>query len=55
MTAGTTTTGLSKALNEHFLFKDAKHVVDIGGGYGALTVEILRANPHLTATTFDMV
>ncbi len=37
------------------VFAPAKHVVDIGGGQGALASKILRDCPHLTATVFDLV
>ncbi|MDG4820282.1 methyltransferase [Asanoa sp. WMMD1127] len=31
-----------------------RHVVDVGGGTGALVAEILRANPHVRATLVDL-
>lgn len=55
MTALNTAYPIGEALRQNYNFKDAKHVVDIGGGVGSLLVDILRHEPHLTATDFDLV
>jgi hypothetical protein len=34
-------------------WSEAKHVVDVGGGNGALLISLLRAQPHLRATLVD--
>lgn len=35
-------------------WSDTKHVVDVGGGNGALLIELLRAHPHLRGTVVDL-
>jgi hypothetical protein len=35
-------------------FTPFRHVVDVGGGNGALMLGILKANPHLRGTVFDL-
>jgi hypothetical protein len=35
-------------------FSNAKRLVDVGAGAGALAIAMLRANPQLTATIFDL-
>lgn len=35
-------------------FRDARTVVDVGGGHGALLAAVLRANPHLVGVVFDL-
>ncbi|MEU6393887.1 methyltransferase [Streptomyces sp. NPDC046939] len=35
-------------------FPDARSVVDVGGGRGGLLRAVLRRNPHLTGTLFDL-
>jgi len=35
-------------------FPGAAHVVDVGGGYGELLAEVLRAHPRLRGTVFDL-
>jgi tRNA A58 N-methylase Trm61 len=35
-------------------FSPFKRVVDVGGGSGALLIGILKANPHLRGTVFDL-
>lgn len=42
------------SLSSNYDFTHVKHVVDVGGGQGAVTVALLRANPHLHGTTFDL-
>jgi hypothetical protein len=34
-------------------FSDVRHLVDVGGGSGAMLAAILRANPHLFASLID--
>lgn len=35
-------------------WRGARRVVDVGGGYGELLVEVLRARPNLRGTVFDL-
>ena len=42
------------AILEAYDFSDARSVVDIGGGHGALLAALLRAHPQLTGTVFDL-
>ncbi|MGN9911280.1 methyltransferase [Phytohabitans sp. LJ34] len=39
---------------EGYDWSAAKHVIDVGGGTGALLTEILKANPHLRGTVVDV-
>ena len=55
MTAFSAVMPIAQTLNTLYGFQDAKHLVDIGGGYGILTTDILRLNPHLKGTSFDLV
>jgi ubiquinone/menaquinone biosynthesis C-methylase UbiE len=41
-------------LLHHFDFSTARHVVDVGGGKGALMAGILRANPRARGTVCDL-
>lgn len=41
------------AVAASYEFSDLTHVVDVGGGRGALLAAVLRAYPHLTGTVFD--
>eukprot|EP00026_Physarum_polycephalum_P012046 Phypoly_transcript_12312.p1 GENE.Phypoly_transcript_12312~~Phypoly_transcript_12312.p1 ORF type:complete len:342 (+),score=44.39 Phypoly_transcript_12312:86-1111(+) len=54
MTGFSTAISPAHALSTQYGFSDVQHLVDIGGGHGFLTVEILRANPHLRGTNFDL-
>lgn len=42
------------AILEAYDFSDARSVVDIGGGHGALLAALLRAHAQLTGTVFDL-
>ena len=42
------------AILEAYDFSDARSVVDIGGGHGALLAALLRAHAQLTGTLFDL-
>lgn len=42
------------ALTSSYDFSNAKHLVDVGAGPGAIDVAVLRANPGLHATLFDL-
>jgi SAM-dependent methyltransferase len=42
------------AILEAYDFSDARRVVDIGGGHGALLAALLRAHPQLTGAVFDL-
>jgi hypothetical protein len=42
------------AILEAYDFSDARSVVDIGGGHGALLAALLRAHPQMTGTLFDL-
>lgn len=46
---------LGTALRQNFNFKNVNHVVDVGGGKGSLMVDMLRSEPHLKGTVFDLV
>lgn len=35
-------------------FSQARHVVDVGGGRGAMLASVLKSNPHLTGTLLDL-
>ena len=43
-------TGVLEAYN----YSQAKEIVDVGGGHGKIISEILKGNPGLHATLFDM-
>jgi orsellinic acid C2-O-methyltransferase len=48
-------TALSAAeLNRAVDFSTARHVIDVGGGYGELLAAILRAHPALRGTLFEL-
>ena len=47
------TTETAKAILEAYDFTGVRSIIDLGGGYGALIVSILRSNPHLIGTLFD--
>lgn len=38
----------------HFDFSEARHIVDVGGGVGALLAGILEAHPQARGTLFDL-
>ncbi|HKP27536.1 MAG TPA: methyltransferase, partial [Dongiaceae bacterium] len=42
------------AILEAYDFSDARSVVDIGGGHGALLAALLRAHPQMSGTLFDL-
>jgi SAM-dependent methyltransferase len=42
------------AILEAYDFSEARSVVDIGGGHGALLAALLRAHPQMTGTLFDL-
>lgn len=42
------------ALMSSYDFSGARHLVDVGAGPGAIDVAVLRANPELRATLFDL-
>ncbi len=45
---------LSQAVVSEYNFKNAKHIIDIGGGHGVLLSIILHMNKHLKGTVFDL-
>jgi hypothetical protein len=45
---------IARALTKTYDFSQAKMVADIGGGYGAVLIEILRANPKLSGQVWDI-
>src|SRR5690606_5518306 len=45
---------VARAVAEAYDCSDARDVIDLGGGYGALLAEVLRANPHLTGASADL-
>jgi hypothetical protein len=48
-----TTRGVDETIVAGFDFGRFSHVVDVGGGQGALLAAILRAHPAMTGTLFD--
>ncbi|MGB8350988.1 MAG: methyltransferase, partial [Gaiella sp.] len=44
---------VADAVAASFDFSRLAHVVDVGGGHGALLAAVLRAHPRLTGTVFD--
>jgi SAM-dependent methyltransferase len=52
MSAGRTSSTLPAFLTLDW--GDIKHVVDVGGGNGALLIELLSAQPHLRGTVVDL-
>eukprot|EP00026_Physarum_polycephalum_P004742 Phypoly_transcript_04765.p1 GENE.Phypoly_transcript_04765~~Phypoly_transcript_04765.p1 ORF type:complete len:339 (+),score=47.37 Phypoly_transcript_04765:768-1784(+) len=54
MTAFSSLFPIAQTLTSTYGFQDAKRIVDIGGGHGILTTQILRLNPHLQGTSFDL-
>jgi hypothetical protein len=54
MTAISTNMPLAQPLTEVYGLKEAKQVVDVGGGQGMLLTSILRLNPHLHGSSFDL-
>ena len=42
------------AILEAYDFSNARNVVDIGGGHGALLAALLRAHPQMSGTLFDL-
>lgn len=42
------------AVVQHYDFSGIQHLVDVGGGHGALLLRILRENPDLRGTVFDL-
>lgn len=47
------TRSIDPALLKAYDFGGFRHVVDIGGGHGALLAAVLRKHPHLKGTVFD--
>lgn len=47
------TAGLAEAVASHEALREARSVVDVGGGYGALLVAVLEMHPHLRGILFD--
>jgi ubiquinone/menaquinone biosynthesis C-methylase UbiE len=45
---------LSEAVAAAYDFSQIKSIVDVGGGNGILLAKILKANPHLRGTLFDL-
>ena len=50
---GSSAAGLGEALARLDCVKRARTIVDVGGGHGAVLVELLRAHPHLRGVLFD--
>lgn len=42
------------ALAENFDFSNYKHLLDVGGGTGAMSIALCEKLPHLRATVFDL-
>ena len=47
------TAGLAEAIASHEALREAKTVVDVGGGHGVLLVAVLEQHPHLRGILFD--
>jgi hypothetical protein len=45
---------VARTVAAHYDFGDAKSIVDVGGGAGALLRAVLRANPHAHGTVLDV-
>jgi SAM-dependent methyltransferase len=45
---------LAPVLTNHYDFSGAKSVADVGGGFGYLLANILKANTHLKGVLFDL-
>jgi hypothetical protein len=43
-----------RAIVDAYDFSDITTLTDVGGGYGALMVEILKANPHIQGVVADL-
>jgi SAM-dependent methyltransferase len=48
------TRGVAAALPSAYDFSGVRHVMDVGGGFGALLPPLLQAWPQLRATVFDL-
>lgn len=44
----------AEAVVESYDFTGIRHLVDVGGGHGALLIRILQENPSLRGTVFDL-
>lgn len=44
----------AEILTAKYPLQSIKHVVDVGGGLGSFLANILRRNPHLTGTVYDL-
>jgi hypothetical protein len=44
----------ASALVAYYNFKDTRHLVDVGGGNGRLITTVLKVNPTMQGTLFDM-
>jgi SAM-dependent methyltransferase len=45
---------IGRAAAAAYDFSDRRHVLDVGGGYGAVLAAVLEAHPHLDGTSFDL-
>jgi ubiquinone/menaquinone biosynthesis C-methylase UbiE len=43
-----------RSLADHPCFREARNLVDVGGGSGGLAIALCEAHPHLRATVFDL-
>lgn len=48
------TAQLTQAIVDAYDYSSLTRIVDVGGGHGALLAAILRANPSLQGTLFDL-
>jgi SAM-dependent methyltransferase len=51
--AAATTTLIAERLAAAYDFSGISHVVDVGGGHGAMLAKLLSIYPHLSGTVFD--
>jgi len=45
---------VAEIMSKRYSLQSFKHVVDVGGGIGLFLAHLLRFNPHLTGTVFDL-
>lgn len=50
----TRTLQIIASILEHYDFSNVRHLVDVGGGLGQVSVAILKKYPQLSATLFDL-
>lgn len=46
--------GLGDALCQGYDLREHRHIIDVGGGSGAVAIPVAQRNPHLVVTVFDL-